>query len=81
MIPIGSYYAIYAKTATAIVEKMRPRVVIPMHFKVPRLDYPIADIEHFLAGKRNLNRIGKSEADYTKGRLQTTTRIDVFTPP
>jgi len=81
MIPVGGYYTIDAKVATAIVEKMKPRVVIPMHYKVPRLDYPIADAEPFLAGKKNVNRIGKSEASYTKAQLPETTRIDVFTPP
>jgi len=81
MIPVGGYYTIDAKVATAIVEKMKPRVVIPMHYKVPRLDYPIADAEPFLAGKKNVNRIGKSETSYSKEQLPEPTRIDVFTPP
>jgi len=81
MIPVGGYYTIDAKTATAIVEKVRPRVVVPMHYKVPRLDYPISDVEPFLAGKRNVNRIGKTEANYTKEQLPEPTRIDIFNPP
>lgn len=81
MIPVGGYYTIDAKVATAVMEKVKPRVVIPMHYKVPKLQYPIADIEPFLAGKKNVNRIGKSEHSYTKGQLPNPTRIDVFTPP
>jgi len=81
MIPVGGYFTIDAKAATAIVEKVKPRVVIPMHYKVPRLDYPISDVEPFLAGKKNVNRIGKSEFVYTKEQLPAQTRIDVFSPP
>jgi hypothetical protein len=52
-----------------------------MHYKVPRLDYPISGVEPFLAGKTNMRRIGKPEANYTKEQLPEPTRIDVFTPP
>ena len=81
MIPVGGYFTIDAKVATAIVDKVRPCVAIPMHYKVPRLDYPISGVEPFLAGKKNVNRLGKSEATYTKEQLPEPTRIDVFNPP
>jgi L-ascorbate metabolism protein UlaG (beta-lactamase superfamily) len=81
MIPVGGFYTIDAKTATSIIDKIKPCVAIPMHYKVPGGQDPISDVESFLAGKKNVNRLGKPETDYSKDRLPQPTRIDVFSPP
>lgn len=50
MIPVGGYYTINAAQAREITEKIRPRIVIPMHYKTPGVndDWPIADAREFL---------------------------------
>jgi L-ascorbate metabolism protein UlaG (beta-lactamase superfamily) len=80
MIPVGGNYTIDSTVATLIVNKLKPRIVIPMHYKVPRLHYPISDVEPFLVGK-NVNRIGRTETEYVKELLPNPTRIDVFKSP
>jgi len=37
MIPVGGFFTIDAKQAVGIVQQMEPKIVIPMHYKVPGL--------------------------------------------
>ena len=49
MIPVGGFYTIDAQKAKTLVEKLQPRVVIPMHYKTKvNADWPIADEKPFL---------------------------------
>lgn len=47
MIPIGGYYTIDTDTALKVIDHIGPRVVIPMHFKTPVMDFPISDEKRF----------------------------------
>jgi L-ascorbate metabolism protein UlaG (beta-lactamase superfamily) len=35
MVPVGGYFTIGAKEAAAVIEKLSPSLVIPMHYKMP----------------------------------------------
>jgi L-ascorbate metabolism protein UlaG (beta-lactamase superfamily) len=48
MIPVGGNYTIDAKQATKIISQLEPRVVVPMHYKIPGLKIEVADLETFL---------------------------------
>ena len=49
MIPIGGFYTIDAKTAYDAVQAVRPRMVIPMHYKTAvNADWPVTDEKPFL---------------------------------
>lgn len=57
MIPVGGFYTVDAAMARHIVDRLQPRVVIPMHYKTEvNQDWPIADEKPFLQlmGKENL---------------------------
>ena len=56
LIPVGGHFAIDARGATQTIGQLQPSVVIPMHFKTPKVDFPIAPVDEFLAGKRNVER-------------------------
>ena len=51
MLPVGGYYTIDAPAAKKVVEALRPRMVIPMHFKHAGVngDWPISDGRDFLS--------------------------------
>ena len=53
LIPVGGFYTIDAAQATQVVEQLKPWMVIPMHYKTPRLpkDWPGQGVEPFLEGK------------------------------
>ncbi len=48
LVPVGGHFTIDAETAWKIVEALKARVVIPMHYKTPAVDFPIAGVETFL---------------------------------
>jgi len=69
MIPVGGYYTIGPKEATRVAEQIKPKVLIPMHFKTPKCGFPIAPVDDFLKGKSNVKRLKASETAYHKGAL------------
>ncbi|MBI4277692.1 MAG: MBL fold metallo-hydrolase [Armatimonadetes bacterium] len=59
MIPVGGHYTIDAKMADVVIGRLRPRAVIPMHFKTEvNAGWPISTIDAFLAGKTHVKRVG-----------------------
>ena len=77
-IPVGGFFTIDAKAATEACNQIKPKVIIPMHYKTERGLQVLADVEDFLQGKANINRLDSSEAEFTAGALPTTTQIMVF---
>lgn len=49
LIPVGGTYTIDAKQALTIVEKLKPKVIIPMHYKTPHLSFELAPVEDFIS--------------------------------
>lgn len=48
MIPVGGVYTINTLTAVKIVHQLEPRIVIPMHYKIPGLNLKIEGVGAFL---------------------------------
>lgn len=47
MIPIGGKYTLDAKEAEKVIAQIDPKVIIPMHYKIPGLNLDIDDKEKF----------------------------------
>lgn len=47
-IPVGGIYTIGAEKAHEVIEQIEPRLVIPMHYKIPGLKIDLAPLEDFL---------------------------------
>lgn len=48
MLPVGGKYTIDAKEAARVVKQIEPRIVIPMHYKIPGLKIGLEGAEAFL---------------------------------
>ena len=48
MAPVGGTYTIDAKGAAKIISQIEPRIVIPMHYRLPKLSVKIDELEPFL---------------------------------
>ncbi|MFH1169080.1 MAG: MBL fold metallo-hydrolase [Chloroflexota bacterium] len=79
-IPVGGFYTIDAGAATRVCRQLRPRVIIPMHFKTERTSLPIAGVDEFLSGKNNVVHSDGSEASFKAGALPAETQIIVLKP-
>ncbi len=80
MVPVGGFYTIDSNAATRLCNAVAPKVIIPMHFKTPKCGLPIAPVDDFLKGKRNVTLIEGSETEFKRDKLPTTTQIIVLKP-
>lgn len=65
LVPVGGYFTIDAREATEVVELLRPKKVIPMHFKTPKCNFPITGVEEFLKGKDRVRMVGGSTVSFS----------------
>ena len=78
LVPVGGFYTIDAKEAGEVVNILKPRIVIPMHFKTRKCDFPIASVEEFTRGKTDVQVIEGAELEITKAALPSSTRITLL---
>lgn len=69
LVPVGGFFTIDHKEAAAVVDQLAPRVVIPMHFKTDKIDFPIAAVEPFLATQDTVERKDGSTLEVTGATL------------
>ena len=48
MIPVGGIYTISSKEAAKIISQIEPKIVIPMHYKIPKLKVKLESLDDFL---------------------------------
>ena len=65
LIPVGGNYTIDGKTAAALVNEVKPRTVIPMHYKTPNLQVNVSGCEEFLALMENVEHVAGSKLEVT----------------
>lgn len=79
LVPVGGYYTIDAAQAQMLVDALRPRVAVPMHYKTRyTASWPIAGVDEFLARARNVKRLGSAEIRLTAADLPDDTETWVF---
>ena len=80
LIPVGGHFTMDARVATEVCDDIKPGIAIPMHFKTPKLQFPIVGVEDFLAGKNNVKIMNSSEIEVDKGQLPEITEIVILQP-
>jgi L-ascorbate metabolism protein UlaG (beta-lactamase superfamily) len=78
MIPVGGFFTIDAATAGKVCNQLKPRVIIPMHFKTAKIDFPISGVEPFLKDKGNVTRSTYSEIELKASKLPSLPQIIVL---
>lgn len=77
-IPVGGYFTIDAKQATEVCSQIKPKIIIPMHFKTEKDFTVLTPVADFVRGKSNVRRPDSSEMELAKGQLPPTTEIVVL---
>jgi len=80
LVPVGGYFTIDATQATKVAEQLDANIVIPMHYKTPKCNFPIASVEEFLKGKTNVVRTGSSAIEVTRESIPNRQQIVVLDP-
>jgi len=78
--PVGGQWAIDAATAWEITNKLHAQVVIPMHYRDERCAFPVATVDDFLKGKKNVKMANSSEIEFEVGKFPAETQIIVLKP-
>ena len=77
LIPVGGVFTIDAAGATAIVEQIGPRMVIPMHYATPSLSIGLEAVDAFLEGK-NARDIGSSTVGFDVDALPAPGTAEIW---
>ncbi|MCF7908380.1 MAG: MBL fold metallo-hydrolase [Candidatus Omnitrophica bacterium] len=51
LIPVGGTFTLDSEAASRVIDKINPKVTIPMHFKTSKLEFDIDRVDEFLKGK------------------------------
>ena len=80
LVPVGGTFTIDARGATEVVNALKPRLALPMHYRTPKTRLNIAYVDEFLVDKRNVRRVDGSELVVTTDTLPHETEIVVLKP-
>ncbi len=79
MVPVGGVFTIDAAEAAALVEQLKPRVALPMHFGTPDCTIPVRPVDDFkdaYAGK--VLEVTERPVEMTAGSLPSGTEVWVL---
>ncbi len=71
LIPVGGTYTIDAQKAYEYVKKLKPHIVIPMHYKAGGIKLDIASPDKFLQYFKDAERLGCAELALRKEELES----------
>ncbi len=80
LIPVGGFYTIDAQAATKVCDQLKPKVIIPMHYKTEKSFPEISGVDEFVKGRSNVTRQDSSEVEFKAGELPASTQIIVLKP-
>ena len=77
-IPVGGFYTIDSGQATQIVNDIKPKITIPMHYKTDAIKFSIDPVEPFLSNKDNVKKLESNELEIKKDTLPKNNQIIVL---
>ena len=77
MIPVGGNYTIDAAKATQVMDSLKPRVVIPMHYKTAVSTPAVVSADAFLTGK-TVERVSSNKMTFSAATLPKSTTVFVL---
>ncbi|MGD0056499.1 MAG: MBL fold metallo-hydrolase [Methanomassiliicoccales archaeon] len=80
-VPVGGVFTIDGTQARKMVNQLKPKIAVPMHFRVGGLSLSIQTADQFLEGlsKSKVLRVG-NEVDFVPEELPSETEYWVFSP-
>lgn len=78
MVPVGGTFTIDAAQASKLVEDIKPRLTIPMHFKTRALSFPLDPVDRFLRIMGNSQRIDSNQIEIDKDHWEEVPPVVVL---
>lgn len=76
--PVGGYFTITAEEVWQVADQLAAKIVIPMHYKTEKVDFPIVGVEDFIGGKPNVKQMKASTVELKKDNLPKEREIIVL---
>ncbi len=76
-LPVGGVFTIDADDAWKVIEKLNPKVAIPMHYRIGGLSLSIQPLEPFLNGRERVEKVG-NEIEFEPEDLPDELEVWVF---
>jgi L-ascorbate metabolism protein UlaG (beta-lactamase superfamily) len=77
-IPIGGYYTLNHNQADQVIKQIKPKIVLPMHYKTDAVKWSIDPLSFFLDKKQNIKMIGANFFEIDTQSLPEKTTIYVL---
>ncbi len=77
-IPVGGYFTLNHIQADQVIEQIKPKVVIPMHYKTDAIKWSIDPLSFFLENKQNIKMIEGNSFEIDSLSLPEKTTIYVL---
>lgn len=78
--PSWKEYIIDANEASALYEQLSPKAILTIHYGNERCSFKLVNVEEFLKGKKNVERLNSSEVELNKKNLPKEKKIVVLKP-
>lgn len=78
LVPVGGIYTIDAKVASDVVTQLEPKIVIPIHYKLPGLKFELDPLENFLKEMGFENAQPQPKLSITKDKLPEELQVVVL---
>jgi L-ascorbate metabolism protein UlaG (beta-lactamase superfamily) len=79
-IPAGGKYTLDPTETESVINILKPRLVIPMHYKTAKTNLPLQPIDNFLKDKKNIITRFTSTIEVTDKSLPRELQITVLQP-
>ncbi len=76
MVPVGGVFTIDYKDAAVLLDKLQPKIFIPMHFKTHKIEFDIDGVDKFIKDRDNVEEKDFLEVD--KDSLPDSPRIVIL---
>jgi L-ascorbate metabolism protein UlaG (beta-lactamase superfamily) len=81
LVPVGGNFTIDAGAADLVANSLRPKIVIPMHFRTEHArDFPVANEEGFRKLRQRVRALNDSEIEVKKDKLPVETETVILKP-
>lgn len=78
LVPVGGFFTIDHKEAAKVVDSLDPRIVVPMHYKTDKVDFPIVPVEPFVATQGTVERRSTPTLEATRATLPVGREVIVL---
>jgi L-ascorbate metabolism protein UlaG (beta-lactamase superfamily) len=77
-VPVGGYFTINYIQAEQVINQVKPKIVIPMHYKTEAIKWSIDPLSVFLSEKQNIKMIGEKFFEINSSTLPEKRSIYVL---